>query len=130
MRMQSSKFHRKHQEAIAALLETPTYREAAERVGVGQATLFRWMQLPEFQEAYRAAKHQVVTHAVTRVQSAAGEAVGVLRQIMLDAEKPASSRVTAARTLLDVAIKALEMEELQARVEELEARLDQRAVNG
>jgi hypothetical protein len=39
---------------------------------------------------------------------------------MNDPKKPASARVSAARSILELAIKAIEIEDLEIRIEELE----------
>ena len=41
--------------------------------------------------------------------------------VMRDAEAPASARVSAARAILETAIKAVELEDLEARIIALEA---------
>jgi len=51
-----------------------------------------------------------------------GEAVDVLRKVMTDSDNPAGSRVTAARIILDTALKVVEMEDLESRIATLEAR--------
>ena len=51
-----SKFERKQEEAIAALLTQRTVEEAARTAGIGTNTLLRWMKTPEFDSAYRAAR--------------------------------------------------------------------------
>jgi len=43
-----------------------------------------------------------------------------LRDVMNDTESPASARVSAARAILEIAVKAVELEDLEARIEELE----------
>ncbi|MFH1624557.1 MAG: hypothetical protein ABID54_05300 [Pseudomonadota bacterium] len=111
---------KKKEQAVVALLEHPTVREAAQAVGIGEATLFRWLQVPEFQDAYREGKRQIVNHAISRLQQATVEAVETLREIMRDKEKPPSPRVTAAKAVLEISVKAIEMESLEARLEELE----------
>ena len=68
----SAKLGKKKEQAVLALLEYSTVRKAAQAVGVGEATLFRWLQIPEFQQAYREGKRQVVDHAISRLQKAAG----------------------------------------------------------
>ena len=124
MKGHGAKFPRKRQEAIAALLEFPTVREAARAIGIGEATLFRWMQDPEFQTGYREAKRRIVDEAVTRLQRSAGDASGTLRKIMLDDEAPASVRVSAARVILDMAVRAVELEDLERRLTTLEDKME------
>lgn len=77
--------------------------------------------MKEFRDAYREAKREVVMAAIARLQGAATEAVDALRAVMNDVENPASARVSAARAVLEIAVRAVEMEDLTARVEEIEA---------
>lgn len=44
-----SKFTRKMEEAIAALLVQRNVEEAARAAGIGTQTLLRWLKIPEFQ---------------------------------------------------------------------------------
>jgi hypothetical protein len=117
----SGKFSRKHEQAISALLTQPTLAEAATTVGVGEATLRRWLQQESFQAAYRQARREAVSQAVAHVQRVSGEAVETLRTIMHDDRKPSSARVTAARVILELAIKAVELEDLEVWIAALEA---------
>jgi hypothetical protein len=43
-----AKFGRKKEEAIVALLTHRNVEEAAKSIGLAPKTLFRWMQVPEF----------------------------------------------------------------------------------
>ena len=112
---------RKKDAAIIALVTEPTITAAAEKVGIATDTLRKWLKVKEFRDAYREARREVVTAALSRLQRAATEAVDALRAVMNDAENPASARVSAARAVLEIAVRAVEMEDLTARVEELEA---------
>jgi hypothetical protein len=73
------------------------------------------------QATYREARHAVVQHAIVQVQQATGEAVETLRKVMQAADTPASAKVSAAKTILETAIKAVELEDLEARIVALEA---------
>src|ERR1700692_4320954 len=55
-----SKFTRKKEEAIAALLNQRNIEEAAKSIGIGTQTLLRWLKVPEFQTAYREARRAAV----------------------------------------------------------------------
>jgi hypothetical protein len=116
------KLTRKQDDAIAALLSTATIKEAADATKIGVATLYRWLQLPEFAAAYRAARREVVEHAITELQSATSEAVATLRR-NLNCRNEAVE-VRAASIVLEQAIKGVELMDLQERVEKLEALLD------
>ena len=113
------KLTRKAEQAVAALLQFPTIPEAAKAAGVSERTLYGWLQEEGFREQYRSARTEVVRHAVTMVQRASGEAVEVLRDVMNSPESPTSSRVSAAKTILELALKAVELEDLESRLEAL-----------
>jgi hypothetical protein len=120
------KLSRKQEDAIVALLTAPTIQAAAEATGITYITLWRWMQIPEFKEQYREARLEAVRQAVSRLSQIGSEAVDVLRDIMNDQEAPASSRVTAAKSILEGAFKGIELDDLAARIEALEKTLEER----
>ena len=122
------KWSRKKDAAILALVTEPTIADAAKKAGISHATLHRWLQIKDFKDAYREAKREVVSAAIARLQRTATEAVDALRDVMNDAESPANARVSAARAILELAIKAIELEDLEARVEQLEALLQKERV--
>jgi DNA-binding MurR/RpiR family transcriptional regulator len=115
---------RKQEQAIAALLAEPTIAAAAARVGVSEVTVARWLREPSFAAAYRKARRDVVEQAVGRLQQAAGEAVDALKG-NLTAANPAAVN-SAARAILEHAIKGVELVDLAERVEALEAAAKER----
>jgi phage terminase small subunit len=112
---------RRQEAFIAALLSCPTIAHAARTAGIAEVTAGRWLKDATFQEAYRDARRAVVQHAITQVQQATGEAVETLRSVMQDSESPASARVSAAKTILETALKGIEIDDLEARMAALEA---------
>jgi hypothetical protein len=123
MKGAGEKLTRKQEVAIAALLTAPTIADAAYAASISEPTLWRWLQREDFQTAYRQARREAVSQAVAYLQRVAGEAVDTLRAVMQDAQKPASARVSAARAVLDLAIRGVELEDLEARMHVLELRL-------
>ena len=112
----------KQEKAITALLAQPTI-EAAASLGINPATVHRWLQDPTFAEAYRSARRDAVGQAVTRLQQVSGGAVAVLVQVMADKRAPASTRVTAAKTVLEFSFRAVELEDLAERIAALEQQM-------
>lgn len=108
------------QTALAALLSSPTLRQAGEKAGVSETTLWRYMQDETFSRRLREARREVVSHAVLRLQSAAADAVKTLHDIVLDAEAGAAPRIAAARIIIEQTFRALELDDLRARLAELE----------
>lgn len=116
----ADKLTAKQERALVALLSTGGIKEAAELCAVNESTMWRWLQLPTFQTRYRAARRQVVETAIAQLQADCSIAVRVLREVAEDGEAPASSRVAAAKTILDQSVSAIELMDLQERIERLE----------
>lgn len=114
----------KEGEFLACLLLEPTVTAAAEKAGVAKRTAFRYLEGAAFQEAYRKARRQSVSHAIVSVQAAASKAVETLSHIMEDGGAPVPSRVSAAKILLETAVKATELEDVIERLERLELEME------
>ena len=113
----------KQQKALAALLSEPTIEKAAAKVGVGERTLYTWLGESAFGDAYRTARREAVGQAIARLQQVSGGAVAVLVNVMANPDTPPATRVAAAKTVLETAIKAVELEDLAARLAALEQRM-------
>lgn len=120
----------KHEKLLVALLACPTINIAAKSAGISEATALRYMKEPEFTVAYRDARREMVTHSLTALQGACGEAVDTLREIATDKDAPASSRVAAAKAILETSVRAVEIDDLAARVEAMEAVLKEKPTHG
>jgi transposase-like protein len=121
MRGHGTKFGRKKEEAIAALLTQRNIDEAARAIDVATNTLLKWMKLPEFQAAYREARRAAHGQSIARLQQATSAAVSTLLKVMVDASTPASTKVRAADSVLSHSAKAMEIEDIEVRVSALEA---------
>jgi hypothetical protein len=110
----------KKEAAILALLTARSIEDAARTAEVPPRTLYRWLQEPEFDAAYRKARRAAFAQATARLQQATGAAVAMLLKIMVDTNAPPSTRVRAADSVLDHATKAIEIEDVEVRVAALE----------
>jgi hypothetical protein len=120
-----AKFGRKQEEAVFALLTQRNTEEAARSIGVAPKTLMRWQQIPEFQAALRKARRDAVAQSTARLQQATSAAATTLLKVMVDPGTPASTKVRAAECVLSHAQKAIELEDVEARLSELERSVDQ-----
>jgi hypothetical protein len=107
----------KQEAAIGFLLTERTQEKAAEKAGVGSATLRRWLGEPAFAAAYRLARRQLVEAAVGQLQQVTSEAVDALRR-NLTCGNPCVE-VRAATTILEQAVKGVELADLVEEVETL-----------
>lgn len=106
---------------LAALLQHATVAEAAKASSISERSIFRWLQRPDFMEQYRSAQREIVDKAIGELQGAAKEAVSTLRRNLSCGH--AAVEVRAAQIILEQSFKAIEIQELQARLERLEAML-------
>jgi hypothetical protein len=120
MKPPGGKFGRKKEEAIAALLTQRNIEEAAKAASIGANTLLRWLKVPEFQSAYREARRAAFGQAVARLQQGTSAAATTLLKMMIEPGTPPSVRVRAAEAIFNHAAKAIEIQDIEARVSELE----------
>ncbi len=124
MRGHGTKFGRKKEAAIAALLTQRNIEEAAKATGVATNTLLNWMKNPDFQAAYREARRSACGQAIARLQQGTSAAATTLLKVLIDQNTPASVKVRAAEIILNHAAKAIEIEDIEARLAELERNAD------
>ncbi len=110
----------KQSKVLALLVSGATIEAAASRSKVNPATVHAWLKKPHFADGYRTARRAVVTQATATLQAACSDAVSTLQAVANDATAPASSRVSAARVILEMSLKSFELEDLAARIAALE----------
>lgn len=93
--------------------------------GIGVATLLRWQKELEFEAAYRTARRKAYGQSIARLQQGSGAATSMLLKVLLDQATPASTKVGAAEYILNHAEKAIELEDIEARLAELEQSADE-----
>jgi hypothetical protein len=111
------------QKAVLALLNQPTIAKAAEECGVTTRTMYRWMDEPAFGEAYRRARRQAFSQAISMSQKYAPVALQALAKIVTDEKQPTSCRVSAASAILKFSRESLELDDLAARLDAVEAQV-------
>jgi hypothetical protein len=82
------------------------------------------MKLPEFQTAYREARRAAFGQAIARLQQGTSAAATTLLKLLIDQTTPASVRARVADSIFNHAAKAIEIEDIEARVAELERAAD------
>jgi transposase-like protein len=108
------------EEAVAALLTQRNVEEAARSIGISVATLMRWQKQPDFQKAYREARRAAFGQSIAKLHQMSAAAVSTLGKVMVDPGTPPSTKVRAAEAIIAHGAKAIEIEDIEARVSELE----------
>ena len=106
-----TKLTARQQKALALLLSSPSVAAAAKTGQMSQRTLFRFLQVPHFVQAYEAARHEQVNNALMNLERIAQVATEVLHEIMVNSWTRPSARVMACRTILSIVLKNSDVDE-------------------
>lgn len=110
----------KQDKALLALMSETTIGRAATKGGIGERQLHRWLDEPAFAREYARLRREATQHAVARLQNVAGHAAAVLVALFADASIPPPVRLAAAKTVLEFALKSVELDDLNMRLTALE----------
>jgi hypothetical protein len=110
------------QKALSALLSNTSVEAAAQKCGLGERTVRRYLKDPTFAAAYREARDEIFTEAATGMRAIATKAITTLSS-GLDESEDINTRLRAARSVLDYWIKTVELERRLKETEEFEERL-------
>lgn len=105
---------------IAALLETRTVADAAEKTGTPARTIYRWLLQDDFKQALQTAESGMIDEAVRRLLGMQQQALTALQVVMMARDTPPSARVAAARTVLDSMLRLRELRTVEERLTALE----------
>ena len=96
------------EEIIAALLESGTIREAAQKTGLTDRTIRERMCSRELKSAYKGAKTDIIRKAVLSINGKLSTAIDAVADIMNDKATNAAVRLQAAQTIINNAAKFTE----------------------
>lgn len=98
--------------ALAALLDSATLTEAAEKAGLNRQTLYRYMRDdPDFSRAYKEAQERIALEQAETITEERRRAKDTIFSIMEDKAQPAAVRLKAAQSVLE----ATEAQEIRQR---------------
>ena len=100
------------QRAIQALLTCRNKKEAAATAGISERSLEYYLKDNEFQSEYRKAVGPGLDSTARQAQQAMSPALAVLQAIMQDAEESSSSKIAAARALLEYGLRLTEFNDI------------------
>lgn len=105
---------------LKALLETSSIEHACEKANIAKTTAYRYLKDETFMKEYRSIRRELMQDVTAKLQKSSIDAVNTLNEVMLDDTATPSSRVQAAKNVLDVAYRSIEIDDTQERLEELE----------
>jgi hypothetical protein len=114
----ADRLSRDQERAISALLTSPTFADAAARVGVHPNTLRLWVKLPKFAEAYAVAKRELLNATLARLEHSMFAVTSAMEKDLADPD-PAVRR-QAAELLSNNAVRLAEINLLRKRLAKVE----------
>jgi len=109
----------KKAKAVELLAQGLSPSEVADKVGVSDRTVRRWIKRPEVAEALRELQREALHGIARRLRALAQHATDALGHVLKSPDTPPAVRVSSARVVLEFVIR---LEELD-KVEELEERI-------
>jgi hypothetical protein len=118
---ENCRLSRKQEQAIIELLDPSNKAlvETAQKVGIAERTLRYWLKLPHFQEQLEHERQRLRDKAFSKLRNTLTMAVERLEELLDDANS--NVKLKACQTVLDFNLKVIEIEELEKRLEKLEA---------
>lgn len=104
-------------DAILAILTSPTLDKAAEQVGITSSTLRSWMNKPDFADTLYQVRIENIQHALVALQGKLPLAVEILCEIAQDKKQPGSTRVAASKAIIEYSTQMIK-EEQNYRIEQ------------
>jgi len=108
---------------ILALLNANTTREACRTARVSERAGYSMLARPDFQAKYKKAKDELFTNAVNVLRRNIGRSVEVTAEIMNSPDSAPFVRLSAARLILEMGLKAIETNDVLERLQAIEARI-------
>jgi hypothetical protein len=121
----------KQHKALGSLVSQPTLPLAAAEAGIGHRTLCRWLAEDEsFQNEYLKLRREIVNNVTLQLQKSMNNAVNCLLSVINDPEESSATRVVAAKEILALGYRELEVELLEQRLKRLEENSASVSFNG
>ena len=121
----TSSLSRRQQSALPVIAATPTLAQAARSSGIGESTLYRWLEDPQFRDELIRLRQEAADLAKRELQGVMLRSVSVLAEALEDPD--VAIRLRAARYGMSFAVQISEVEKLRADLQAVEDGLSQSA---
>ena len=104
--------------AIPHLISSSTLEDGRKKAGVSKNALYTWLRNPIFKDELKKQQDIVIAEAMESLKSNIGKAISVLVGL-LDTESDSLKRLVA-NDIIGHSLKAIEMQEIEYRLDEIE----------
>jgi hypothetical protein len=98
----------RHDAAVAALLSSPSIRSAADRTGISERTMRRWLRHPLFADRLAAEQRNAQDAALAELRGLSRQAIAAIRRCLV-CDQPAVE-LRAAQLVLELGLRLKELE--------------------
>ena len=120
-KIQKSSLTFRQQSALTVIAAAPTVAQAARQSGVGESTLYRWLEDDKFRAELTRLREETANLARQELQGLMLRSVSILAEAMDDPEQ--AVRLRAARYAMSFGARISEVERLKKQVQDLEEAL-------
>ncbi len=113
------------EEIIAALLNSPTNRDAAATIGMNERHFYKRLQSEELRAKLRAVQEKLLDDTVSEMRKNLTEATAVIVSVMKNPEVSPQTRINAADMLQRNYLKLSERADILDRLDRLEEQTDE-----
>lgn len=114
----------RHLRVIPHLLAAPSIEEGCKQAKVGKATLYKWLKNETFRDEIRRLRQEIVTGALENLKANVTKATEALVGL-LDSQNE-TIRHRTAKDIIEFTQRAIENENLEERIENLERKMNER----
>jgi hypothetical protein len=100
---------------IPHLLAAPSIEEACRRAKINKTTVYEWLKNDAFRQALKTARDELIERALNGLKASVGRAVETLVKLLESKREPI--RIRAAENIIQFVQKAIEVEQLENRVQ-------------
>lgn len=110
--------------AISQIIASTTLEEARRKAKISKGTLYAWLRDDAFKAELKRQRDEVIKESLARLKSAITKAVEELIKLM-DSSRPELRRL-ASKDILEYALKSIELEEIEERLDKVEQAISDR----
>lgn len=111
--------NRNYEHIAMCVLTSPNLKVGAERAGISYTTLMRYRKRDDFKAVLQETKLALFGEAMQKAQAYSLDALETLQEVHQNPALNESARVSAARSILELAIQLHSMEAIEAELAEL-----------
>jgi uncharacterized small protein (DUF1192 family) len=106
---------------VQTLLESRSAREAAHKLGIGEKTAYRWLRLPQVQDALLEAENMILSESMHRLLGFHGAAIDELQELLNNPKLLPIEKLRVIQAIIDNSLRLRNVITIENRLSALQA---------